>query len=251
MTTSRSIEEIHVELNKAQNKDMNINIQSTINTSVHFLDITITNDHGQLRTSIFHKPTTEPYILPYTSDHPHHVRHNIPYAALLRAARICSHVNDFNSECIRIDMSLLLNHYPSNFIKKQFHRFFHLNNALPVLDELSEEVYHRLHNQSLYEPTPREKQLGSMIQDPVRNPMVLQPKIWNSDVIYPRYLFDTGLTAYLPKQIYTWWKTYYGFPGSPVENVKVRIVSNMNHTLESFLIHKKSPREILTKMETN
>ena len=207
MTTNRPIEEINVELNKAQNKDMNINIESTINTSVHFLDVTITNENGQLRTSIFHKPTTEPYILPYTSDHPHHVRRNIPYVALLRAARICSHVNDFNSECIRIDMSLLLNHYPPNFIKKHFHRFFHLNNTLSVFNELNEEVYHRLHNQSLYRLTRREKQLGSIIQDPVRNPMILQPKIWNSDEMYPRYLFDTGLTAHLPKQIYTWWKT--------------------------------------------
>ena len=158
MTTNRAIEEIDVELNKAENKDININIQSTINTSVHFLDVTITNENGQLRTSIFHKPTTEPYILPYTSDHLHHVRRNIPYAELLRAARICSHVNDFNSERIRIDMSLLLNHYPPNFIKKQFNRFFHLNNALSVFDELNEEVYHRLHKQSLYEPTRREKQ---------------------------------------------------------------------------------------------
>ena len=201
MTTNRKIQEINVKLNKAENKDMNINIQSTVNTSVHFLDVTITNENGQVRTSIFHKPTTESYILSYTSDHPHHVRCNIPYAALLRAARICSHVNDFNSECIRIDMSLLSNHYPPNFIKKQFHRFFHLNNALSVFNELNEEVYHRLHKRSLYEPTRREKQLGSIIQDPVRNPMVLKSKIWNSDEMYPRYLFDTGLTAHLPKHI--------------------------------------------------
>ena len=148
-------------------------------------------------------------------------------------------------------MSLLLNHYPPNFIKKRFYRFFHLNNALSVFIEFNEEVYHRLHEQSLCEPIRREKQLGSMIQDPVRNPMVLKPKIWNSDVMYPRYLFDTGLTAHLPKQVYTWWKTYYVFPGSPVENVKVRMVSNMNRTLESFLIRKRPAREILTKMEAN
>ena len=104
MTTNRPIEEINVELNRAENKDININIQSRINTSVHFLDVTITNENGQLRISIFHRPTTEPYILPNKSDHLHHVRRNIPYAALLRAARICSHVNDFNSECIRIDI---------------------------------------------------------------------------------------------------------------------------------------------------
>ena len=46
MTTNRPIEEINVELHKAQYKDMNINIESKINTSVHFLDVTITNENG-------------------------------------------------------------------------------------------------------------------------------------------------------------------------------------------------------------
>jgi hypothetical protein len=114
--SNQTIEEINVKFEEAKTKDINIKIGSTIGTSVHFLDITITNENGQLRTSIYHKPTTEPYILPFTSDHPHHVHRNIPYAALLRAARICSHANDFNSERIRIDMSLLLNNYPPHFI---------------------------------------------------------------------------------------------------------------------------------------
>ena len=109
MTTNQTIEEIQIELGKARNRDINIQVDLTVSTSVNFLDVTITNEDGQLRTSVYHKPTTEPYILPYTSDHPRHVHQNIPYAALLRAARICSHVDDFNSERIRIDMSLLLN----------------------------------------------------------------------------------------------------------------------------------------------
>jgi hypothetical protein len=159
MTTNQTIEEINIELEKAQNKDINIKIASTIGTLVHFLDVTITNENGQLRTSIFHKPTAEPYILPYTSDHPHHIHRNIPYAALLRAARLCSHINDFNTERIRIDISLLLNVYPPYFITKQFNRFFHLNNALPVLNQLNQEVYHRLHQTLLHQPTRREKQL--------------------------------------------------------------------------------------------
>ena len=133
-------------------------------------------------------------------NHPHHVRHNIPYVALLRAARICSHIIDFNTECVRFDMSLLLNQYPPNFIKKQFHRCFHLNNALPVLSELNEEVYHRLHTQSLFQLTRREKQLHCMMQDPVKNPVVLRSTIWNSDVMYPRYIFDSGLTLHLKKK---------------------------------------------------
>jgi hypothetical protein len=125
MTTNQTVEEINAELEKAKSKNIHIKIESTISASVHFLDFTITNENNQLRTSIYHKPTTEPYILPYTSDHLRHIYRNIPYAALLHAARICSHVNDFNSERIRVDMSLLLNGYPPNFISKHFKRFFH------------------------------------------------------------------------------------------------------------------------------
>jgi len=250
MTTNLTIEEINRELQKAQNKDINIKITPIINTSIHFLDITITNENGQLRTSIFHKPTTEPYILPYTSDHPHHIHRNIPYAALLRAARICSHVNDFDTECIRIDMSLLLNRYPPNFIFKQFNRFFHLNNAMPVLNQLNEQVYQNLHQTLLNQPTRREKKLHLMIQDPIRTTLVLQPKIWNKQLMYPRYLFDTNLTVQFPNEFYKWWKKNYAFTGSPVEHVKVRLVANTNRTLEHFFIHKKPPRDKLTKMET-
>ena len=156
MTTNQTIEEFNAELKKAQNKDINIKIESTISTSVHFLDVTIANENGRLRTSIYHKPTAEPYILPYTSDHPRHIQRNIPYAALLRAARICSHIDDFNLERIRIDMSLLLNQYPPNFITKYFNRFFEVNNALLVLQQLDGQMYQRLHNQLLYQPIRRE-----------------------------------------------------------------------------------------------
>jgi hypothetical protein len=108
MTTNQSIDQFYIELEKAEKKDINIEITPVISTSVHFLDVVITNDDGHLRTSIYHKPTAEPYILPYTSDHPRHIHRNIPYAILLHAARLCSNATDFNSERIHIDMCLLL-----------------------------------------------------------------------------------------------------------------------------------------------
>ena len=150
MTTNQTIDEIKEELEKAQNKDINIKINYIIDTSVDFLDVTFTNENSQLRTSIYHKPATEPYILPYTSDHPRHIHRNIPYAALLRAARICSNVQDFNSECIRIDMSLLLNNYPPNFISKQFNRFFQLNHAMLCITSIEMNMsYQQLHQKLL------------------------------------------------------------------------------------------------------
>ena len=211
--------------------------------------MTITNENSHLKTTIYHKPAAEPYILPYASDHPRHVHRNIPYGALLRAVRICSNIHDFNSERIRIDVSLLLNGYPPNFITKQFHRLLHSNNTMPVLKLMNEQIYHNMHHILLHQPTRREKQLNKMIKDPVQSPSVLQPQVWNSKVMYPSYLFDRGLSTNLQQEFIQWWKEYYAYPGSSVYDVKVRLVAKTHRTLETFFIHKKPPREMLTKME--
>jgi hypothetical protein len=249
MTTNQTKDEMNDELEKANHKDVNIKLNYTINTFVDFLDITITNDYPQLKTSIYHKPAAEPYILPYTSDHPRHIHCNIPYTALLRAARLCSNVDDFNSERIRLDVTLLLNDYPPSFIFNQFNRFFLRNHAIPVLKQLNVHVYHRLHQTLLHQPTRREKLLAKMMQDPVKSPSVLQPKIWNHKLMYPRYLFDSGRSIHFPKEFYRWWKIYYNQPTLPIHNVKIRLHAITHRTLESFFIYKKPPRELLTKME--
>ncbi|CAF2063658.1 unnamed protein product [Rotaria magnacalcarata] len=199
MSTNQTIEEINFELEKAQNKDINIKIESTISTSVHFLDVTITNENGQLRTSIYHKPTTEPHILPFTSDHPHHIHRNIPYEALIRAVRICSNVQDFHSICICLDMSLLLNKYPPKFITQQFKRFINFTNAPKIFKQSNQRVYQRLHQALLQQTTRGEKKLYHMTRNPVEQPSVLQPKIWNKELMYPRYRYDSKLTRNFPK----------------------------------------------------
>jgi hypothetical protein len=113
-------------------KDVNIEIDSVITTTVNYLDVLITNENGQLKTCVYHKPTAEPYCLPYRSDHPRKYHRNIPYSALIRAARLCSNVDDFDLERLRIEIALLLGNYPPKFISEQFLRFFQVNNAMPV-----------------------------------------------------------------------------------------------------------------------
>ncbi|CAF4826156.1 unnamed protein product [Rotaria sp. Silwood1] len=105
MTTNLAFDQVKERLENANRKEPNIRISYSIHSRVDFLDVTISNDDGQLKTSIFQKPAAEPYVLPYTSDHPRHVYHNIPYSALLRAVRICSDVEDFDMEHVRIDLS--------------------------------------------------------------------------------------------------------------------------------------------------
>jgi hypothetical protein len=149
MTTNLSIDQIKAKMDTADQKDRNIRIKYQIQSCVEFLDVIIQNDKRHLTTSLFHKPRAEPYILPHTSDHPRHVHCNIPYAALLRAARICSNAHDFTIERIRIDMSLLLNDYPPAFITKHVSRFFDQYNAQSVLKQLNKQRFCDLHEKQL------------------------------------------------------------------------------------------------------
>lgn len=248
MTTNQTIDEIKQELERAANKDRNIKINYEIDLSVDFLDIRIMNDNSHLRTKIYHKSASEPYILPYRSAHARHIHRNIPYAAFLRAIRICSDINDFTSEVCHIDVALLLNGYPTNFIRKQLHRLLESVHALCLINKSDEEIYQRIHHHLLHQSTRRETKLLKMTQDPVRNPIVLQPKVWNCKVMYPHYLFDSGRSASLREEFMKWWKEHYAYPGTQVYDVKVRMIPDTQRTLETFFIHKKPLKEFLTRM---
>ena len=243
--TTNDLPALQIELDKAKTKDMNIEIDCTVDTSVSFLDVMLTNENGRLRTTVYHKPTAEPYYLPYTSDHPHRYHRNIPYSALIRAARLCSHVNDFNLESLRLQMSLLLGGYPPKFISNQFLRFFQVNNAMPVLQQLDEQVYQRLHHRLIHQMTLRENKLKGSMKDPVLYPPILQKKPWDSSLLYTTYLFESGPMASFHKTFRHWWKKHYQYPGSPLNKIKLRLLPKTNRTLARFFIHKKPPRRLL------
>lgn len=249
LTINQTAEEINVELVKATNKDMNIEIESVISTSVNYLDLTISNENGRLRTMIYHKPSAQPYYLPYTSDHPHHYHRNIPYSALTRAARLCSNVSDFNQESLRINVSLLLSEYPPKLISNQFLRFFQVNNAELVLNRLDGQAYRRLHQKLLHPKAQKKQEINESMTDPVGNPKILQKRHWNRTIMYPPYSFEGGTTERFAQHFYSWWKKHYQYAGSPVKTVKVRLIPKTNRTLAQFLIHKKPPRHILTRMD--
>ena len=111
-----------------------------------------------MKTSVFHKPAAEPYILPFLSDHPRHVHRSIIRSRLVRAARLCSHVEDFDKERLNIEFTFLLNGYPPKFISYHFKQFFQKNNVMSLMEQLNEAVYETLHRQLLIQLTRREKQ---------------------------------------------------------------------------------------------
>ncbi|CAF2652776.1 unnamed protein product [Rotaria sp. Silwood2] len=100
--------------------------------SLEYLDVTIENNNGHFKTSIYNKSACEPYILPYESDHSRHVHLNIIYNALLQAAHLCSTVEDFDMERLSTEMILLVNGYPPKFIQQHMKNFFIKYDAMNV-----------------------------------------------------------------------------------------------------------------------
>ncbi|CAF4997603.1 unnamed protein product, partial [Rotaria sp. Silwood1] len=145
MTTNLSKEDILKELDETIKTDSNATITTTISQSLEYLDVTIENNNGNLKISIYHKSASEPYILPYESDHPRHVHANIIYTALVRAGRSCSNMGDFDMERLSTEMILLVNGYPPKFIQHHIKKFFAKYDSMCVWTELNSEVNQQLH----------------------------------------------------------------------------------------------------------
>jgi hypothetical protein len=102
--------------------DMNIKLTPEIGSVVNFLDVSISNRNGRLHTLVYHKPSHEPYFLPFDSAHAMFIKKNIPYEAIIRAVRYSSDLISFKKEESYITLALLLNGYTLKFIQEQYYR---------------------------------------------------------------------------------------------------------------------------------
>lgn len=103
------MEAIQQMLNDANRFHPNIKLSADVGKTVSFLDVQITNNNGQLLTSVYYKDSAEPYIIPFKSDHPRHTFANIIQAALARALRYSSTSALFNVERRNLCLTLLYN----------------------------------------------------------------------------------------------------------------------------------------------
>ena len=108
------------QIEKWNQMDVNMKLKAHIGRSTNFLDLYIENNNGTLITRVLHKPSYEPYYLPFNSIHPMHIKKNILFTIFLRAIRYCSTFQLFINERETLRMALLLNKYPEDLIHKQF-----------------------------------------------------------------------------------------------------------------------------------
>ena len=124
LTTRKSKEEMNLYLTELGKKDKNIGLTLETGQYVDYLDVRTSVETPNFRIKVYRKLAAQPYILPFNSAHPPHIMKNIPFSALLRAVRICSHKEDLREEIEKIRITLLLNKYPPKFIDNHFKRFF-------------------------------------------------------------------------------------------------------------------------------
>jgi hypothetical protein len=109
MTWNKSEKELIKLLEEANQWHPNIKLDYKIGKTLPFLDVLLTNNNGFLETSVYHKPTAEPYVVPFISDHPQHVFGNVIQTTLTRAVRYSSTFEAYQKERRNIKLMLLYN----------------------------------------------------------------------------------------------------------------------------------------------
>ncbi|CAF1563927.1 unnamed protein product [Adineta ricciae] len=203
--------------------DKNIELSESIGTSAEYLDVKLENRGGKLMSDVFHKPSHEPYFLPFSSIHAEHIKTNIPFVAITRAMRYCSTFEAFKHEEIHICMALLLNKYPIVFILKQFERVYRTFQCqIPTKGNFS-----RIREIFLDATYERPKKAGI-----------------NFEVaILCHFSFDKGMHNF-PTQFHQLGNTCFG--DTAIGSMKPIVGSKRLHNLQDYLVKKKPDRSLLS-----
>lgn len=174
------------------------------------------NKDGQLCTSIFHKPSYEPYYLPFNSIHSIHMKMNIPFTMLLRAIRYCSSFELYLKERETLRVSLLLNKYPANFITKQFNRLLHKYNINEMI------------NISNYK-TSRIKIIKTPGKEKIESNY--------SEIMFIHFTYCSSMNTF-PSKFHALWQKYFG--QSPVDDIRPILGIRNVKNLQQHMIHTRT-----------
>ena len=217
------IEQILSELN---NKDPNLSITWEGGKTVDYLDVTIITEIPNFRTRVFRKLPAQPYVLPFHSSHPPHITKNIPYAAVLRATRICSLTEDLRCELDKTRIMLLLNIYPPKFIDKQIERFFQDVTGKRTSDLLLGEKHPKYRERVLkVEWNKKEKR-----------------KIEFGKDILLHFTYTPSL-AHLGSRFHQLWQEI--FEDTPLDDIPIVYANRLSDSLRHLLVTKRRGRGVI------
>ncbi|CAF4132838.1 unnamed protein product, partial [Rotaria sordida] len=198
------------QIDKWNHFDENIKLSENIGLAVDFLDLHIENQDGQLFTTVYVKPSYEPYYLPFNSIHPLHMKKNIIFTMVLRTIRYCSTFQAYLNEREQLRIELLLNKYPNKFINEQFQYIllkFKIDQLLTV------------NNYDNY----RQKVIDSPIKEKV--------PIDYGKTMFVHFTYCSNMKTF-PGKFHTLWNKYFG--ESPINEV-IPVLGTRNMMKQPFL----------------
>jgi hypothetical protein len=185
------------------------------NSGGFYLDLYIENINSHLFTKDYHKPSYEPYYLPFNSVHPIHMKQNIPFAMLHRAIKYCSTFEAYLNEREKLRMALLLNKYPGNFIDKQFSRVLQ---KYDINQSLANSNYNAL----------REK----IIHAPIQENMPID----YGKTMFVHFTYCSNMKTF-PAKFHAVWNKY--FIESPINEIRPVIGTRNAKNLQRQLVKNK------------
>ena len=206
---------IQKQIEKWNTIDPNIRLKASFGDTINFLDLHISNNEGTLVTKVFHKPSYEPYYLPFNSIHPLHIKKNIPFAMILRALRYCSTFQLFVQEFESLRISLLLNKSPEQLINEQLDYMFKMFDL--------------------------KRPLNSNDYQNIRLPFITQrfndkPLVDYENNVFVRFTFRASM-KHFPKQFHNIWQNY--FIDSPIGDVRSILATRNLEDLRQQSVLKK------------
>jgi len=232
LTTRKSKVEMNKYLVELGKVDKNIGLTFETGQFVDYLDVRVSVEVPNFRTKVFRKLAAQPYILPFNSAHPPHVMKNIPFSALLRAVRVCSHSEDLVIEIEKIRITLLLNKYPSYFIDRHFRRFF-------------EEVTGK--NDSKLLLSAQHSEFRNKVLDIGWNKKEKRGIDFNKDILV-HFTYTPSLARFGARFHQIWQEI---FEETPLSDISVIFAHRLTDNLKNILVHKKPSKKLVEKLVEN
>lgn len=241
-TWNRSAEELQLFLACLPITYPHIQMQTSMGTSVQFLNAQIENRAGHLYTNVYHASSRSKYTLPYVIDHVK-LNHSLWFrSALIRAVRFCTNVHDFNQEQIYLMMACLSYGYSVHLIETQLKHFFFRFNI---------DRFRCCSNQTVYEQQLRSRLFDFVDVQHSRSEKYqeLEDKEYLFHFSYP---YNFGAYDQFHRQFQELWKKHFKYDTHFThKDTSIVLVPQSIYSLNTLLSQQKPCHELMKTSKTS
>ena len=226
-TWNESKDQLHAILqtiNARQGSELPMTI--TMNDTIDYLDLKLSQTDGHLRIEVAHDLSTEPYTLPYVFGYSKHHSRTWPRAAFIRAVRCCASVFDFANELEDMQLSFEHNRFDKDYFINEFHQFLKEFDSIQLKNLLCGEAYY---NQSLYD------YLREVAYNDHQTQKRLKIKRCQRQTIQYRWKYPLSLTVGWTSSSFCHWLGFRWYSSKPLL-VHRSSLSIFVHVLSSFAL---------------